>query len=170
MISKAKKEVAKLGLENYVEFFGSKSNVKPFYKACDVELICSLSEGLTLTTYEAMAMKTPVVSANIGGQKELIDSDCGRLVKNIQSQKDVFSEECFEEEIERYANALIDVLENKEYKKMCENCRNKVLNGFTINNMIDTLNKEFENLIENGSKVNLEAEKSRCFSSVSKVV
>lgn len=161
MYGKMKKEVNKLGLGDYVEFFGAKSNVKPFYKACDVELICSLSEGLTLTTYEAMAMETPVVSANIGGQKELIDNDCGRLVKNSQSQKDVFSTECYQEEIERYSSALVEILENKNYKEICKKCRDKVKNGFTIKNMIITLNNEFERLIESGSKVNLEAVKSR---------
>lgn len=161
MIGKMRKEVTKLGLESYFEFFGSKGNVKPFYKACDVELICSLSEGLTLTTYEAMSMQTPVVSADIGGQKELIDNDCGRLVKNSQSQKEVFSTEYHQEEIERYSNALVEILENRNYKEICKKCRNKVKNGFTIENMFITLNNEFERLIDTGSKVNLEAEKSR---------
>lgn len=161
MIGKMQKEVNRLELDEYVEFFGAKSNVKPFYKACDVELICSLSEGLTLTTYEAMSMETPVVSADIGGQKELIDGNCGRLVKNIQSQKDVFSTECIEEEIDRYSKALVEILENANYNEICKKCRKKVLNGFTINNMTETLNREIEELTENGSKVDLDAERHR---------
>ena len=161
MMGKMQKEVTKLGLENYFEFFGAKSNVKPFYKACDVELICSLSEGLTLTTYEAMSMQTPVVSADIGGQKELIDSNCGRLVKNLQSQKDVFSTECIPEEIDRYSNAIAEILDSKEYNEICKRCREKVLNGFTINNMIETLSKEIEYFTENESNVNKEACKNR---------
>jgi len=147
MLQKTKREVNKLGLEKNVEFFGSKKNVKPFYKACDVELICSLSEGLTLTTYEAMAMKTPVVSAHIGGQGELIDSTCGRLVKNIQSQKELFSNQYYDEEIENYANAILEVLGSPNYDEMCEACRKKVLNGFSIQNMIEKLDFEIKKLI-----------------------
>lgn len=161
MIDKMKKETMRLGLDDYVEFFGAKNNVKPFYKACDLGLICSLSEGLTLTTYEAMSMKTPVVSADVGGQKELIDDTCGKLVKNIQKQNDVFSTECYKEEVERYSKAIIDTLENKEYKIMCENCRKKVLKGFSISNMINKIESEFNRLIESGSKVDIKAEMSR---------
>ena len=60
-------------IENII-FFGMQSNTKPFYKAADVSVICSLVEGLTLTTYEALAMGTPVVTADVGGQKELVDN------------------------------------------------------------------------------------------------
>ena len=161
MLQKTKREANKLGLENNVEFFGSKKNVKPFYKACDVELICSLSEGLTLTTYEAMAMKTPVVSAKIGGQAELIDTNCGRLVKNIQSQKELFSNQYYDEEIENYAKALEEILEASNYNQMCEECRKKVLNGFSIQNMIDKLDAEIKMLIQEGSKTGKEAPQYR---------
>lgn len=161
LLNKTKKEAERSGLKDYVEFFGSKNNVKPFYKACDVELICSLSEGLTLTTYESMAMKTPVVSADVGGQKELIDYECGRLVKNIQNQKELFSNKYYDEEIERYADALIEILDHKDYKKMCEKCREKVINGFTIDHMISKLDNEIKYLIENGSKSGLDAERYR---------
>ncbi len=161
MLQKTKRETNKLGLENNVEFFGSKDNVKPFYKACDVELICSLSEGLTLTTYEAMSMKKPVVSADIGGQSELIDSTCGRLVKNIQSQKDLFSNKYYDEEIENYANALTDIIEASNYNQICEECRRKVLNGFSIQNMINTLDTDIKMLIKEGSKTGKDAPKYR---------
>ena len=151
----------KLELNGNIVFFGSKNNVKPFYKACNVELICSLSEGLTLTTYEAMAMKRPVVSANVGGQKELIDSSCGVIVDNLQSQKDLFKENYSNEEIERYANALLKVLNSKNYEKMKERCREKILEGFTIKNMIITMTNEINSLIQEDSKIGQDCEKYR---------
>ncbi len=161
MLYKTKKEASKLALEDKIEFFGNKKNVKPFYKASNVELICSLNEGLTLTTYEAMSMETPVVSAEIGGQKELIDEECGRLVKNIQSQKELFSNKYYDEEIERYANALIEVIDNKDYDKMCKKCREKVSNSFTINQMINKMDYEIKSLISSGSKTGLDSERYR---------
>lgn len=156
-----KKLASKLELEDNIVFFGSKNNVKPFYKACNVELICSLSEGLTLTTYEAMSMKRPVVSANVGGQKELIDDTCGKIVDNIQSQKDLFTEKYDEKEIENYANAVLEILNSKNYDEIKELCRMKILDGFTINNMINTMNRKIEELIQNKSKVGLDSEKYR---------
>ena len=156
-----KKEASKLGLQKNIVFFGSKNDVKPFYKACDVELICSLSEGLTLTTYEAMAMKRPVVSANVGGQKELIDNTCGRIVDNIQKQQDLFIEDYSEEEIDRYAKALNEILDSKNYEEMKENARKKILNGFTIGNMKKIMTKEIEELTSNKSKVGLDSPKYR---------
>lgn len=156
-----KKLATKLGLDENIVFFGSKNNVKPFYKACNVELICSLSEGLTLTTYEAMSMKRPVVSANVGGQKELIDETCGRIVNNLQSQKDLFIEEYNEKEIENYANALLEILNSKDYDKIKERCREKILKDFTIKIMIKTMTKEIDYFVENGSKVGQDADKYR---------
>ena len=156
-----KKMATKMQIEENVEFFGSKKNVKPFYKACNVELICSLSEGLTLTTYEAMSMKRPVVSANVGGQKELIDNSCGRIVENIQKQKDLFKENYTEEEIERYAKALFEILNAKNYEEIKENCRKKILDGFTISNMKKIMNKEIENLVKEKSKTAQDADEYR---------
>lgn len=161
MLHKTQKEVEKLGLKENAEFFGSKSNVKPFYRAADIQLICSLNEGLTLTTYESMSMETPVVSADVGGQKELIDNNCGKLVTNIQSQKDLFSKKYYDEEIERYAKSLLEILNSDKYEEMCKECRNKVEKSFTINHMIEKLDREMQTLILEGSKVGTDVEKYR---------
>lgn len=145
--------VKKLNLTDKVIFFGKQSDTRPFYKLAYVELICSLVEGLTLTTYEGLSMKTPVVTANIGGQAELVDNSCGRVVDNIQSPNDLYLECYEEEEILRYVKALEEILTEKDYEKMKSNCRNKVLNGFTINNMIQKLDNDFENMIKNGTTI-----------------
>lgn len=140
------------GIEENVIFFGMQSNTKPFYKAADVSVICSLVEGLTLTTYEALAMGTPVVTADIGGQKELVDDTCGRVVKNIQTAENgYFNRNYSEEEIERYVKAIQEVLKDATLKN---NCRKKILNGYTVNNMVEIFTKEFEEFAKNGSSIN----------------
>ena len=146
------KETAKKDgvLENII-FFGMQSNVKPFYKIADVSVICSLVEGLTITTYESLAMETPVVTADVGGQKELVDDTCGRVVKNIQTAENgYFNRDYEEEEIKRYVIAIEEVLKDRKLK---ENCRSKILNGFTVENMAKTLEKEFEIFAKEGSKI-----------------
>ena len=99
--------------------------------------------------------------AREGGQKELIDDTCGKIVDNIQSQKDLFTEKYDEKEIENYANAVLEILNSKNYDEIKELCRKKILDGFTINNMINTMNREIEELIQNKSKVGLDSEKYR---------
>lgn len=149
---KEMKETAKKDgvLENII-FFGMQSNVKPFYKIADVSVICSLVEGLTITTYESLAMETPVVTADVGGQKELVDDTCGRVVKNIQTAENgYFNRDYEEEEIKRYVIAIEEVLKDRKLK---ENCRSKILNGFTVENMAKTLEKEFEIFAKEGSKI-----------------
>lgn len=150
---KEMKEIAKKdGIIENIIFFGMQNNVKPFYKVADVSVICSLVEGLTITTYESLAMGTPVVTADVGGQKELVDDSCGRVVKNTQTaEKDCFNRDYSDEEINRYANAIEEVINNNKLK---ENCRKKILNGYTVNNMVEIFEKEFEEFATKGSQIN----------------
>ena len=151
-LNEMKDNAKKEGIEENIIFFGMQDNVKPFYKVADVSVICSLVEGLTITTYESLAMGTPVVTADVGGQKELVDSTCGRIVENIQTAENgYFNRNYEEEEIMRYVKAIEEVLKDKSLK---ENCRNKILNGFTVDNMAKTFEKEFENFAKEGSKIN----------------
>lgn len=150
-LKEMKATAKKDGIENNVIFFGMQNNVKPFYKVADLSVICSLVEGLTITTYESLAIGTPVVTADVGGQKELVDDTCGRVVQNIQTAENGYYNRAYEdEEIMRYVKAIQEVLNDKDLKK---NCRNKVLNGFTVNNMVQTFEKEFENFVKEGTKV-----------------
>lgn len=151
-LNEMKDNAKKEGIEENIIFFGMQDNVKPFYKVADVSVICSLVEGLTITTYESLAMGTPVVTANVGGQKELVDSTCGRVVENIQTAENgYFNRNYEEEEIMRYVKAIEEVLKDKSLK---ENCRNKILNGFTVDNMAKTFEKEFEIFAKERSKIN----------------
>lgn len=151
-LNEMKATAKKDGIDENIIFFGMQSNVKPFYKAADVSIICSLVEGLTITTYESLAMGTPVVTADVGGQKELVDKSCGRVVQNIQTAATgCFDRNYSEEEINRYVKAINEVLKNSTLK---DKCREKILNGYTVNNMVDIFTKEFENFAKQGSKVN----------------
>ena len=157
-----KKESKNLNISENIIFFGMQENTKPFYKLADVLLICSFSEGLTITTYEAMSMKTPVVSANVGGQKELVSSECGVIVDNMQSsKKDFYNRDYSDEEIKRYADAIVKIIDNPDYNKIREICRQKILNGFSIKNMIDKMDNEFTTLVANGTNINKEILKNK---------
>ena len=149
-----KKYVKDNNLQDLVDFYGYQEDVRPFYNVSNATIICSLREGLALVTYESLSMGVPIVSADVGGQKELIGKDCGFLIKPFQKPQDQFDLNYSDEEILKYADALIDIIDREEKTNIKELCRNKVVNKFSINKMIDTLDKQFTSLIKNGSKVN----------------
>ena len=85
-----KKYIIENDLQNLVTCFGMQQDVRPFYKIANATIICSLREGLTLTTFESLSMGVPVVSANVGGQSELIGQDCGALIEPYQTPDQQF--------------------------------------------------------------------------------
>lgn len=148
-----KKTASKMGLEKYIIFFGMQKDAKPFYRLATVQIIASLTEGLTLTTYESLAMETPVVTADVGGQKELVDDTCGRVVQNVQDDRDYFNRNYTLEEIERYVTALTQIIDAPNYQEIGRIGRKKVMEGFSIQNMVETFDKEFEELIQKGTAI-----------------
>ena len=110
------------------------------YRDSDVTLICSLKEGLSLPAYETCAMETPVISADVGGQRELIDDTVGRLIPLGQAETDIDSREYSREEIRAYSDAILDILADREgYAALCRNCREKIDARFSDEIMIRRL-------------------------------
>lgn len=139
-----------MGLDHTVYFLGAKAEVRPYYRDAKVTLICSVKEGLALTAYESCAMGVPVVSADVGGEKDLVDDSVGALIPFLEDEASGFeSREFSSEEIESYGNAVVTLLTDEKYWKMLSvNCRRKIENAFTIDAMIEYFNKEFERLIK----------------------
>ena len=143
------KKTKKLNLENHIVFLPNQSDMRQFYKMADVTLICSMYEGLTLTTYESLAMGVPVITSDVGGQAELVDQTCGRVIKLLQDpKKDVRNFNYSEEEINSYVTAIQEVLNDKQLK---QNCRKKILEKFTTKKMVEIFEKEFGYLTKNKS-------------------
>lgn len=136
-------------LSEFVEFVGYKDDVRPYYMVSDVTLITSLSEGITLTTYESLAMGVPVITSDVGGQKELVDSTVGAVLKNYQSKsKDEYNFDYSDEEINQYVNEIVRILnlndEERINLKKC--CRNRILEKFSSKIMYKKLKESIEEL------------------------
>ena len=132
-----------------MEFVGYKDDVRPYYMVSDVTLITSLSEGITLTTYESLAMGVPVITSDVGGQKELVDSTVGAVLKNYQSKsKDEYNFDYSDEEINQYVNEIVRILnlndEERINLKKC--CRNRILEKFSSKIMYKKLKESIEEL------------------------
>jgi len=144
-------------ISEYVDFYGMQDDVRKFYKVADVTLICSLREGLTLTTYESLAMGVPVVSSDIGGQKELIGEDSGYLIRPYQIPEEQFDFNYSMEEINEYKESIYKILEKSKKTNYKEICRKKVVENFSIDKMISDIDKSITKLINNGSYVDKHA-------------
>lgn len=150
-----KQKINEENLEEYIHLYGMQDsdNVRKFYKISDLTLICSLREGLTLTTYESLSMGVPVVSSDIGGQKEIIEKDCGYLILPYQQPSEQFDFNYSNEEIKEYKEAVQKILNNQEKVDYKAVCRKKVTDRFSIDKMIINVDKEISKLIKSGSQI-----------------
>ena len=83
-----KQRILQYGLGENVRLIGRCDDMKLCYKDAAMTLICSIKEGLSLTAYESCAMSTPVISADVGGQRDLIDNKVGRLIRSRVKESD----------------------------------------------------------------------------------
>lgn len=125
------------------KIMGMIKKTEEIYAISDLTINCSTLEGLALTSYESLSMSTPVISTDVGGQSELIDEEVGALVHcHINPTK-----EEYENEVNEYVEQANRVLNN--INEISKNCRKKIQERFTINQMI----KSFEKIIDNSIKL-----------------
>lgn len=134
------------GLDPYVRFLGKTDKPDELYAISDMTLNCSIKEGLALTAYESLSMGVPVVSCDVGGQKELINKDTGVIVPCLQNEEDIFDFNYQAEDVQNYVDGILQISKHlDQYKKAC---RKRILDGFTIDNMAENMEKEFEKLLK----------------------
>lgn len=68
-------EAARLGVAARVRWLGWRRDLATIYSATDVFLLTSRNEGTPVALIEAMASGVPGVSTDVGGVKDVIDSD-----------------------------------------------------------------------------------------------
>jgi len=149
-LSNLREEARKRGLEKTVRFFGARREMPQFYRDSDLTLLCSIKEGLALTAYESLAMGVPVISSDVGGQRELIDGAVGRLLPLMQDEAGDFNNrEYSETEIRQYVAAIQILLnDQKALAEMRINCRRQIMAKYTKQKMISRLEAEFSALKE----------------------
>ena len=153
LLNQLKERTKDLQIENNIIFLGAHNDIRRFYKIADATLICSMAEGLTLTAYESLAMNVPVISSDVGGQRELVNNSCGRIVKLYQDQaKDTSNINYSDKEINEYVNSINDVLNDSNLRKN-NNCRNRILSGFTVDQMVDKMEQNISYFTKNGSQI-----------------
>lgn len=73
LVEELKQQATSLGLEKFVQFAGSRSDLPTVYAMADILISCSRKpESFGRSLLEAMAMGTPVLSAKQGGALDII--------------------------------------------------------------------------------------------------
>lgn len=143
--------IEKNNLQGKIWCLGNQTNeeVAKYLDASDIFFLPSEYEGISLAIFEAMSKGLAIISADVGGQKELVTSDCGRLIERSSKKQ----------EIEHYSNSLIDLVSNYDLRnKMGQNSRKRILDNFRSDQMIDQVHKAFEQVIKKGSSVKADIE------------
>lgn len=166
-----KKKVIEYKLENTVIFAGSQKDVSCYYRDSNVLLITSIKEGLTLTTFEAMSMELPVISADVGGQSEVVSEKTGALIKCLQDEEKEFNNCDYNyEEIDDYVKALYEYLINNEKRiNTGKYCRQLIQNNFSFTKAIKDIENELIK-IKNGSGLEKRHDLSKMLNSIPNLV
>ena len=154
LLGKMKERAKELNIYDDIVFTGALSNTSEIYAISDLTINCSLKEGLALTSYESLSMGVPVVSSDVGGQKELITSEVGKTIEVIQNEEDIYLEKYDEKEINNFVLAIDEILNNLEKYKA--NCRKRIIENFTINKMIEKMTAIFEEIKKHPNEVKVE--------------
>lgn len=133
-------------LENSIVLLGMCEYPEEIYAISDVTVLCSEREGLSLTSYESLAMGVPMVSSDVGGQKELIDDEVGKIIP-FTDNPNIYDRQ---KEINSYVKAIQGILKHsKEYNTRC---RKKILSKFTVDLMIHNFETAILKLTTNKPK------------------
>jgi poly-gamma-glutamate synthesis protein (capsule biosynthesis protein) len=75
-----------LGLDGRVHWCGAIPNAGRLFRAFDVFLLSSRSEGTPIALFEAMAAQVPIVATRVGGVPDVVDSTTAWLVDSENSE------------------------------------------------------------------------------------
>jgi len=137
MRGKVEALILKLGLRNRVHLLGFQLNGSQLICDSSILMITSRFEGLALVSFEAMAAGTPQISADVGGQSELVTSDIGILVRTGIG------------EVDRFARACIGLLyDHKRRQCMSIASKRKFTKQYTAQHCAREYSQVFEELAE----------------------
>lgn len=122
--------IREYSLESFVRMLGTIEHQKwlEVLSVADIFLLPSKYEGISVALYEAMGMKVVPVVAAVGGQSEVVTSDCGILVPHGP------------EELNEYAAAVSFLIKNPEQRSaMARASHEHVIRNFTHEQTIKRL-------------------------------
>jgi glycosyltransferase involved in cell wall biosynthesis len=124
---------------------GYVDNIWEYYKAMDIFLLPSRSEGFSLALLEAAAAKLPLIASNIPGNDELIKDGINGLLFDI-------------EDPDQLVEKINKIAEDKDLgKQLAENAYSSVMNNYLVKNLTERF-EEFLGKIKDNNKHNFQGE------------
>ncbi len=117
-------QVETLHLEENVRFLGARDDVPELLNLVSVFVLCSNSEGLSLTLIEASAAGKPIVATDVGGNSEVVEHGVNGLLVPIDDPSAL-------------GYAITEILSDPLHAaQMGEAGRTKFLRAFTLDGMV----------------------------------
>ncbi len=125
---------ADLGLTPRVAFLGERTDVPALLRSAGFFVTASLTEGISLTLLEAMAVGLPVVATDAGGNGEIVvDGETGRITPIA--------------EVEPLAAAIVEMCRRQsEWPALGRAGRDRVCEHFDVRRMVDDYEALYETL------------------------
>jgi len=131
------KDLAKsLGIEDQVSFLGDRADVPQLLAQSQIFILCTHYEGLPISILEAMRAGLPVIATKVNGIPEEVEhGKTGLLVPD--------------KDVKEVAKALSTLIESPDLRQqMGEAGRQKFLEEFTIERMIDETRTVYEQVLK----------------------
>lgn len=128
-----------LNLADYITFTGERNDIKEILSELNVYVMSSIAEGIPLAILEAMSTGLPIVSTNVGGIPELLESKKQGLLVPPQNS-------------EALAQGLLWMIENKTLALAQGQVSRKIVESkFSLTSMVDNYLKEYKKLLNKQS-------------------
>lgn len=125
-----------LGIDNSVAFMGWIKDVRTFFSVCDIDVLCSISESFPYSILEGIREGCAVITSDVGGMRDLIDSGEDGYIFNSG-------------DYETFASYIIDLAQNPEKRALfAERLHTKASSRYSLESMADTQQKIYNNILE----------------------
>ena len=93
-----------LGLEGSVSFMGWLKDIPTFFSACDIDVLCSISESFPYSILEGIREGCAVITSDVGGMRDLIESGESGYIFNPG-------------DVETFASYIVDLAKDPEKRR-----------------------------------------------------
>jgi glycosyltransferase EpsD len=125
LLEECKTLAKNLGVSDYIDFLGYRSDIQEILPICDLAVASSLREGLPVNLMEAMACELPVIATRNRGHKELVQNNKTGWLIDKGDLKDA-------------ASKILCIADNSSIKlTFGKNGRQMVHNKYSINKILE---------------------------------
>jgi glycosyltransferase involved in cell wall biosynthesis len=124
---------SEMALAEQVRFIGFRQDIPQLLALFDVFVLPSINEGLSNALLEAMAMERAVAVTEVGGNKEVVNDNCGILVPPKDEKA--------------LAEAILRLIEDKELRqRLGKAAQRRVKEKFSLEKMVTAYQKLYDDL------------------------